>query len=91
MAFTTADRQRIISEYRRSENDVGSTEVQVSLLTHRILYLTDHFKAFTKDLHSRRGLQIMVNSRRKLLKYLKRTNSARYYDLIKRLELRDSC
>lgn len=80
----------IISQHKRSERDTGSPEVQVSLLTARIKYLTEHFKIHKKDHHSRRGLQLMVNRRRDLLKYLKRKDNKRYYDLISKLGLRDS-
>ena len=90
MALTGVERTQIINEYKRSENDSGSVEVQVSLITNRIIYLTEHFKTHKKDFHSRRGLQALVNKRRKLLKYLKKTESSRYYDLIKKLGLRDS-
>ncbi len=81
----TAD---VVKEYQRSPNDTGSSEVQVALLTTRIVGLTEHFKAFKKDKHSRRGLLKLVNQRRKLLTYLKRTDEARYTSLIKRLGLR---
>ena len=90
MALTGVERTQIIDEYKRSDNDTGSVEVQVSLITHRIKYLTEHFKTHKKDFHSRRGLQELVNKRRKLLKYIKRSDSTRYYDLIKKLGLRDS-
>lgn len=90
MALTSVERTQIINEYQGSENDTGSVEVQVSLITHRIIYLTEHFKVHKKDFHSRRGLQALVNKRRKLLKYLKKNDSPKYYDLIKKLSLRDS-
>ena len=90
MSLTSADKKQIVTEYQRSESDTGSPEVQVSLLTSRIKYLTEHFKQFKKDAHSRYGLQAMVNKRRKLLKYLKRKNRSAYQSLIKRLQLRDS-
>lgn len=80
----------IVKTYQKSANDTGSPEVQVALLTSRIKYLTEHFKVHRKDFHSRRGLQALVNQRRKLLRYLKRNSIDRYRDLIKRLELRDS-
>jgi small subunit ribosomal protein S15 len=80
----------IVTEYKRDENDTGSPEVQVSLMTGRIKYLTDHFKIHKKDFHSRRGLQALVNKRRKLLKYLKRNDQSRYGALIQSLGLRDS-
>ncbi len=88
--LTTADVAEIVKTHQRSENDTGSTEVQVALATARILYLTEHFKAHKKDNHSRRGLMALVNKRRKLLSYLKRKDNDRYYDLIKSLKLRDS-
>ncbi|RUR13995.1 30S ribosomal protein S15 [Legionella sp. km772] len=90
MSLNSADKAAIISEYKRADKDTGSPEVQVSLITGRIKYLTDHFKANQKDFHSRRGLQSLVNKRRKLLKYLKRNDSARYQTLIQSLGLRDS-
>jgi small subunit ribosomal protein S15 len=76
------------SEFKRSENDTGSPEVQVALLTARIQHLTDHFKTHKHDHHSRRGLLRMVNQRRSLLDYLKKTEIQRYRDLIERLGLR---
>lgn len=90
MSLNSADKAVIINEYKRSDKDTGSPEVQVSLITGRIKYLTDHFKLNKKDFHSRRGLQELVNKRRKLLKYLKRNDQARYQTLIQSLELRDS-
>ena len=90
MSLTSAQTSEIMTEYKRSDNDTGSTEVQVSLITHRIKYLTEHFKEHKKDHHSRQGLLALVNKRRKLLKYLKRKQNDRYYDLIKKLGLRDS-
>ena len=90
MSLNSADKAAIVSEYQRADKDTGSPEVQVSLITGRIKYLTDHFKTHKKDFHSRRGLQSLVNKRRKLLKYLKRNDSARYQTLIQSLGLRDS-
>lgn len=90
MSLTSADRLEIINEFKRDTADTGSPEVQVSLLTARIKYLTEHFKTHKKDFHSRRGLQTMVNKRRKLLIYLKRVNDSRYSELIQKLGLRDS-
>jgi small subunit ribosomal protein S15 len=81
-------KQEIISEYRRSEGDTGSPEVQIALLTERINTLTEHFKTHPKDVHSRRGLLILVGQRRRLLDYLKRTDSPSYFDLIKKLGIR---
>ena len=88
MALTVADRKAIIKEHKRSDNDTGSTEVQVALLTARIRDLTEHFKTHIHDHHSRQGLLRMVNQRRKLLDYLKKTDIARYRDLIAKLGLR---
>ena len=90
MSFSNVDKAQIVDEYKRAPNDTGSPEVQVSLLTSRIKSLTEHFKTHKKDNHSRYGLQTLVNRRRKLLKYLKRTAVERYRELIKRLSLRDS-
>jgi small subunit ribosomal protein S15 len=90
MSLNSAEKAAIVSEYKRADKDTGSQEVQVSLITGRIKYLTEHFKANRKDFHSRRGLQTLVNKRRKLLKYLKRNDSSRYQTLIQSLGLRDS-
>ncbi len=90
MSLNSADKAAIVNQFKRAEKDTGSPEVQVSLITGRIKYLTEHFKANKKDFHSRRGLQELVNKRRKLLKYLKSNDKARYQTLIQKLELRDS-
>jgi len=85
----TADRKReIVAEYGRGDADTGSTEVQVALLTERINELTEHLREHRKDHHSRRGLLMMVNQRRKLLDYLKKTDQKSYQDVIGRLGLR---
>ncbi|MDR2239563.1 MAG: 30S ribosomal protein S15 [Zoogloeaceae bacterium] len=88
MAFTTADKARVVAEFQRAQGDTGSPEVQVALLTHRINDLAGHFKEHVKDHHSRRGLLRMVSQRRTLLDYLKRTDADRYRALIERLGLR---
>jgi small subunit ribosomal protein S15 len=90
MSLNSADKAAIVNEFKRADKDTGSPEVQVSLITNRIKYLTEHFKAHRKDFHSRRGLQELVNKRRKLLKYLKNNDQGRYQTLIQKLELRDS-
>lgn len=90
MSLNSAQKAEIVNQYKRGENDTGSPEVQVSLITGRIKYLTEHFKVNRKDFHSRRGLQELVNKRRKLLKYLKNNDHARYQTLIQNLGLRDS-
>ena len=77
-----------ISKYKRQDNDTGSPEVQVALLTERINHLTEHFKVHKKDHHSRRGLLKMVGQRRRLLIYLKKKDITRYRELIKSLGLR---
>jgi len=83
-----AAKAEIAKDYGRGETDTGSTEVQVAILTKRILELTEHLKVHQKDHHSRRGLLLMVSKRRRLLKYLMNQDSNRYQELIKRLELR---
>ncbi|MEE9325855.1 MAG: 30S ribosomal protein S15 [Cocleimonas sp.] len=88
MPFTVEQKQAVIEEYRLSETDTGSPEVQVALLTAHIAHLTPHFAAHKKDNHSRRGLLRMVNQRRKLLDYLKKKDVTRYRTLIERLGLR---
>ena len=90
MSLSSAQKAEIVNDFKQAANDTGSPEVQVSLMTGRIKYLTEHFKAHKKDVHSRRGLQTLVNKRRKLLTYLKRNNLGRYATLIKSLGLRDS-
>mgnify|MGYP001429102036 FL=1 len=88
MALSSEIKESIIKEYARGEGDTGSPEVQVALLTANINELQAHFKEHIHDHHSRRGLIRMVNSRRKLLDYLKRKNVERYATLIERLGLR---
>ena len=88
MSFDAEAKSKIVSEFKRSENDTGSPEVQVALLTGRIQHLTDHFKEHKGDHHSRRGLLRLVNQRRSLLDYLKKKDLQRYRDLIDRLGLR---
>ena len=88
MSINKAFKTQVIEDYRVSEQDTGSPEVQVALLTARINDLTGHFKAHTKDHHSRRGLLKMVSQRRKMLDYFKRKNAEGYRELIERLGLR---
>lgn len=88
MPFTTEQKQAVIEEYRLSETDTGSAEVQVALLTAHIIHLSPHFADHKKDNHSRRGLLRMVNQRRKMLDYLKKKDGERYRSLIARLGLR---
>ena len=88
MAMSKERKAEIIKEFQKSKNDVGSTEVQVALLTEEINNLTEHFKTHIHDFHSKRGLQQMVGRRKKLLNYLKETDVVAYRELIKRLNLR---
>ncbi|MEW5897838.1 MAG: 30S ribosomal protein S15 [Bacillota bacterium] len=88
MAVTTTEKQAVIEQYKLHENDTGSPEVQVALLTRRINNLTEHLKIHKKDFHSRRGLLKMVGHRRALLNYLKERNYERYRTLIEKLGLR---
>ena len=88
MALDAATKAQIVTDYKQSEGDTGSPEVQVALLTANIEQLQSHFKENAQDHHSRRGLIRMVNQRRKLLDYLKSKDTARYANLIKRLGLR---
>ena len=78
----------VIEQYRLHQTDTGSPEVQVALLSHRIEYLTEHFKIHAKDHHSRRGLLKLVGQRRRLLDYLKKNDYERYQSLVRRLGLR---
>lgn len=88
MSITPERRTALIAEYATAANDTGSPEVQVALLSERIVNLTEHLKTHAKDFHSRRGLLVLVGQRRSLLDYLKRKNPARYQTLIGRLNLR---
>jgi small subunit ribosomal protein S15 len=88
MSLTSESKSKIVADYARAENDTGSPEVQVALLSARISELTGHFGEHKKDHHSRQGLLKMVNKRRKLLDYLKAKDQDRYRELITRLGLR---
>ncbi|HVJ72277.1 MAG TPA: 30S ribosomal protein S15 [Sphingomicrobium sp.] len=88
MSITAEKKQELIKTHARGAEDTGSPEVQVAILTERIVNLTEHFKTHAKDNHSRRGLLMLVNKRRSLLDYLKREDAARYSDLITKLGLR---
>jgi small subunit ribosomal protein S15 len=88
MALTKEDKTQLISDYRRSDGDTGSAEVQIAVLTKRIAELTEHLKTHKKDHHSRRGLLQMVGRRRRMLDYLRREDVGRYRELISRLGLR---
>ena len=88
MSITQEEKAELIKKYGHGENDTGSTEVQVAILTTRINNLTEHLKTHKKDFHSRRGLLVMVGQRRRLLDYLNANSNERYKGLIKSLGLR---
>ncbi|MBN1405040.1 MAG: 30S ribosomal protein S15 [Candidatus Omnitrophica bacterium] len=88
MTIAKEAKKTIIEKFKKHKNDTGSTDVQVAILTERINTLTEHFKVHKKDHHSRRGLLRMVNLRRKLLAYLKKTNPKEYQNIIDKLKLR---
>ncbi len=88
MTITAERKKEVIAEHSREKGDTGSPEVQVAILTERIVNLTEHFKGHHKDNHSRRGLLMMVNKRRSLLDYLRKKDEGRYSDLIAKLGLR---
>jgi small subunit ribosomal protein S15 len=88
MSLTRERKQELIGRFGRSEGDTGSAEVQVALLTERINELTEHLRTHGKDHHSRRGLLMMVGRRRRILRYLERTDVERYRGLVAELGLR---
>ena len=88
MSITNEKKQELISKFSINQEDTGSPEVQIALLSERITNLTEHFKTNKKDYHSRRGLLILVGRRKRLLNYLKNKNDARYLAIIKELGLR---
>lgn len=88
MAVLLERTKEIVQTHRRHDTDTGSPEVQIALLTDRIVYLTEHFKVHKKDHHSRRGLLKLVGQRRRMLDYVKRRDFARYKSIIERLGIR---
>ncbi|HHV47104.1 MAG TPA: 30S ribosomal protein S15 [Tissierellia bacterium] len=88
MSLSKEEKARIIEEYKVHENDTGSPEVQIALLTYRINQLTEHLKTHKKDHHSRRGLFKMIGQRRGLLRYLEKKDIERYRELIQKLDIR---
>jgi small subunit ribosomal protein S15 len=88
MAIDKTQKHTLIEDYKIHETDTGSPEVQIAILSTRILYLTEHFKTHKRDHHSRRGLLKLVSQRRKLLDYLKDSDKTRYEKVIERLEIR---
>lgn len=90
MALDVAKKQEIVSKFGKNDTDTGSTEVQIALLSTRIAELTDHLKSFNKDHASRLGLLKLVGQRRRLMRYLKRTNRESYMKTIEALSIRDN-
>jgi small subunit ribosomal protein S15 len=88
MPLTKEKKQELVSKHGRSDGDTGSVEVQVAMLTERINELTEHLRTHTKDHHSRRGLLMLVGKRRRLLRYLERSDVERYRTLVAELGLR---
>jgi len=88
MTLEQTKKLKIIKDFKTHGKDTGSTEVQVALLTERINVLSEHFAQHKKDLHSRRGLLMMVNKRRRLLNFLKKNDSKKYEDILNKLNLR---
>lgn len=88
MVFTTEQKKGLIEKYKLHEDDTGSPEVQIGLLTYRITYLTEHLKIHKKDHHSRRGLLMLVGRRRRLLNYVKNKDVKRYRSILETLGLR---
>ncbi len=88
MAFTKETKTTVITDYKLHGNDTGSSEVQIALLTNRLNYLTEHFRAHNKDHHSRQGLLKIVSRRRKLLDHLKKEDANRYQQISTRLGIR---
>jgi small subunit ribosomal protein S15 len=88
MSIEAERNQEVISEYALKDGDTGSPEIQVAILTERIVNLTEHFKTHNKDNHSKRGLVALVNQRKKLLNYLSKKNNDEYLELIKKLNIR---
>lgn len=88
MAVTVEQKKEIMDKFGKHEGDTGSPEVQIALLTNRIVYLTEHFKSHKKDFHSRQGLLKLVGRRRNLLNYLRKTDVQRYRAIVEQLGLR---
>ena len=88
MALTAAAKAQIVKTYKQTKNDTGSPEVQIALLSARITALTEHLKVHKHDFHTRYGLTNLVSQRRRLMRYLKNSDSQRYSKIIKELEIR---
>ena len=88
MPISNEDKKKYVEQFGKDSNDTGSPEVQIAILTHRIRELTEHVKIHKKDHHTRRGLVMLVAKRKKMMKYLMRSNSASYLNVIKELSIR---
>ena len=88
MATVKETKEKLVTDFQLHQNDTGSSQVQIALLTQRITELTEHFRVHKKDNHSRRGLLKLVSQRRKHLDYLKKTDIEQYHEMVKRLGLR---
>jgi|TARA_Y100000814_G_scaffold288322_1_gene259650 small subunit ribosomal protein S15 len=88
MPISNEDKKKYVEQFGKDSNDTGSSEVQIAILTHRIRELTEHVKIHKKDHHTRRGLVMLVAKRKKMMKYLMRSNSASYLNVIKELSIR---
>ena len=88
MPISNEDKKKYVEQFGKDSNDTGSSEVQIAILTHRIRELTEHVKIHKKDHHTRRGLVMLVAQRKKMMKYLMRSNSASYLNVIKELSIR---
>ena len=89
MPLSTTQKQEIITEFQTAQGDTGSPEVQIALLTKRILRLSDHLKDHSHDVHSRRGLLSMIAKRRRLINFLKKVDEKRVADILKKIGLKD--
>ena len=88
MSIVKESKKKIINEYSKNDKDTGSTGIQIAVISERIKNLTEHFKIHNKDNHSKRGLLVLVNKRKKLLNYLSKKNHSEYLELIKKLNIR---
>ena len=88
MSIVKESKKKIINEYSKNDKDTGSTGIQIAVISERIKNLTEHFKIHNKDNHSKRGLLVLVNKRKKLLNYLSKKNHPEYLELIKKLNIR---
>ena len=88
MSITKDNKKIIIDQFAKDKNDTGSASIQIAVISERIKNLTEHFKTHNKDNHSKRGLVLLVNKRKKLLNYLSKKNKSEYSELIKKLNIR---